>query len=131
MQTAMGRPLAAVLALTLMLAACGGSDGKGGGGATATSLGAPGRPGAATTQSAVRAGEALRRGQDAIDTARGYHVEVAGHNIVLPRWGAIDSASLDVATDGPAASGTVERTGDGLYNIIFSGGGDVFPPPDL
>lgn len=88
----------------------------------------PGPTAAASAGSgrAVTAAEALALAQDAIEEAGGYHVEMAGHNLVLPQWGGIDGASLDVGTGPPRAAGTLQRTGDGPYHVSHADGGTYF-----
>lgn len=91
--------------IVLLLAACGGSS--------------PPAP-------ASSAQEALARAEDRLDSAGGYRVEMSGRNLVLPRWGGIDAATLDVNSEGPVATGTLRRTGDGPYAIVFAGGQTYF-----
>jgi len=91
--------------MALLLAACGGSN----------------QPAPASS-----AHEALARAEDGLDSAGGYRVEVHAHNLVLPRWGGIDAATLDVGADGPVATGTLQRTGDGPYTVIFADGQTYF-----
>jgi len=59
-------------------------------------------------------------------TSAGYTVTMTGHNFLLPRWGGIDGATLRVATNGAAVSGSVDRTGDGSYDVLFTGGQTFF-----
>ncbi len=99
------RLLPAALVLALALAACGGDSDDAG----------PSNP--STTPSTPA--EWLARAQGAIDSATGYRVEMTGHNMVLPQWGGIDAATLDIGRGGETATGTLERTGDGTYAVVF------------
>jgi hypothetical protein len=70
--------------------------------------------------------EVLVRVQRAIERKGSYRVAVTGHNLVLPRWGGIDSGTVDVRVEGSAASADVERTGDGHYKIMLIDGQTFF-----
>src|SRR2546426_7533122 len=63
--------------------------------------------------------EALQRAQHAVQGAGSYRVTVSGHNAVLPHWGGIDGGTVAVGTNGPLASATLDRTGDGQYTMLF------------
>jgi hypothetical protein len=65
--------------------------------------------------------EVLRAAQRAVDCAAGYRIIVRGHNLVLPLWGGIDDATVDVNADGTATA-SVQRTGDGEYLLVFRNG---------
>jgi hypothetical protein len=60
-----------------------------------------------------------QRVQAAVDRTAGYELTVTGHNLVLPEWGGIDSGHLAVASRRHEVIGTVYRTGDGLYSVIY------------
>lgn len=97
------------------------TGGNGSGAATVSSpAGTPTLPPGTATSAA----EALALAQLAVDGAPGYHVEVTGHNLVLPQWGGIDGGSIDVDIPDAAARADIYRTGDGRY-VIVSGGGET------
>lgn len=68
----------------------------------------------------LTAEEILDRVQRAISRKGSYRVAVTGHNLVLPQWGGIESGTVDVKLDGPAASASLQRTGDGLYKMMLA-----------
>jgi hypothetical protein len=70
--------------------------------------------------------EILSRVQRAMAEKGSYHAFVVGQNLVLPRWGGVDSGSVDVKLDGSAASASMQRAGDGLYAIILVDGQTYF-----
>jgi hypothetical protein len=70
--------------------------------------------------------EVLVRVQGALSQKGSYRLEVRGQNLVLPRWGGIDSGTVDVRLDGSAASADLERTGDGQYKIVLVDGQTYF-----
>ncbi len=70
--------------------------------------------------------EVLMRVQRAMSQNGSYRLEVRGQNLVLPRWGGIDSGTVDVRLDGSAASADLERTGDGPYKIVLVDGQTYF-----
>lgn len=72
------------------------------------------------------AAEVLRRAQQQVDQTAGYHVAMQGPNFNLPRWGGIRAATLSIGPQGLNAVGTVERTGDGSYAVVVTGGHSYF-----
>ena len=68
----------------------------------------------------------LARAQATIDAAGGYHVEMSGHNFVLPQWGGVESVAIDVGKQGTSASARVTRTGDGVYSVVLIDGQTFF-----
>ncbi|MCX6021098.1 MAG: hypothetical protein NTZ05_05110, partial [Chloroflexi bacterium] len=64
------------------------------------------------------AADVLRHAQEAIDRAGSYHAEMRGQNFVLPQWGGIDRGSFDIGAH--AATGAVQRTGEGSYAIVVA-----------
>lgn len=75
---------------------------------------------------ATDAAGALARAQAAVDGAGGYHVEMAGHNFVLPQWGGVESVAIDVGKQGTTASARIVRTGDGVYGVVLVDGQTFF-----
>jgi hypothetical protein len=70
--------------------------------------------------------EVLVRVQRAMAQKGSYRIEVQGQNLVLPRWGGVDSGTVDVRLDGSSASAALERTGDGPYKIMLADGQTYF-----
>jgi hypothetical protein len=68
----------------------------------------------------------LERVEAAIRHTSGYTVEVTGHNFVLPRWGGIDGATVEIATTGATATARLDRTGDGSYELTIVDAGTYF-----
>jgi len=64
--------------------------------------------------------------QEAVECSGGYRVVVTGHNLVLPDWGGVDSATVDVSTVDQVAAVNLERTGDGPYALILINGQTYF-----
>lgn len=56
----------------------------------------------------------------------GVTVAFQGHNLVLPQWGGIDSATLTVNDAGSSAFGELDRTGDGRYEVVYLDGETFF-----
>lgn len=67
-----------------------------------------------------------REVQAAVDHAKGYELTIAGHNLVLPRWGGVDDGTLRIAIRGPRLEGVVHRTGDGTYAVRYVLGQSYF-----
>ena len=71
-------------------------------------------------------GDAVIAVQEAVHCSGGYRVVVTGHNLVLPGWGGVDSATVDVSTADLVAAATLQRTGDGVYALIRVNGQTYF-----
>jgi hypothetical protein len=71
-------------------------------------------------------GDAVAAVQEAVACSGGYRVVVTGHNLVLPDWGGIDSATVDVSTVDHVAAVNLERTGDGTYALLLINGQTYF-----
>ncbi len=72
-----------------------------------------------SSQSLQSAVGVAARVQAAVDRTAGYDLTVMGHNLVLPEWGGIDSGHLSIASARRELTGTVYRTGDGLYSVVY------------
>lgn len=68
----------------------------------------------------------LQLSQDAVQEAGSYRIEVSGHNLVLPQWGGVDSGEVFVDPVSGTVFAELERTGDGMYQIVFIDGEAVF-----
>jgi len=66
----------------------------------------------------LTASRVLASAQQAVDRAGSFRITVQGHNFVLPQWGGIDGGTVTV-THGGDVTAQLDRTGDGLYSMIF------------
>lgn len=91
--------------------------------ACALALALPMGCGGDSTPTAV---DTLQLSQKAALEAGNYRIEFTGHNLVLPQWGGVDSGEVLVDPTAPTVSADVERTGDGMYEVLFIDGETVF-----
>jgi len=92
--------IAASVLLSALLAGCGGDD---------DADSAPSSP-----------DDWLARAQEALDSAQGYRLAMTGHNFTIPQWGGNDGGELVIGKGGQSAFGTLVRTGDGEYEVVYT-----------
>jgi hypothetical protein len=115
------RPALLGAPFVVLATACGGNGPQ-----TPTPSPPTGCPGALPQINLLATAAVLQAVHAAISCANGYTVTVSGHNLVLPQWGGIDTAKVDVGAQGQVATADVLRTGDGPYFVVFVGGATYF-----